>query len=188
MRMVAFLDANVLYPATMRSVFMSLAEADVFKALWSDKVHEEWMAALQRERPDLDPQRIARTRALMEAYIDDATVTGYEPLIATLTLPDPDDRHVLAAAIHGGANVIVTSNLRDFPAAALAPFRITAIDPDSFVLQLIAADVDGVVGALASDRADLIKPPLDADAYLKALDHGGLAATAAALRSMAGRL
>ena len=78
--------------------------------------------------------------------------------------------------------------MRDFPDAALAPFKITAMDADSFVLQLIVADADMVVTALASDRADLVRPPLDADAYLKALAHGGLVATAAALRPMADRL
>lgn len=113
----AFLDANVLYPPTLRSVLLELAHADVYAPLWSEAVHQEWMEALKRERPDIPPERIARMRTLMEAPVGDGAVTGYEPLIASLTLPDPDDRHVLAAAIHGGANIVVTCNLVDFPAA-----------------------------------------------------------------------
>lgn len=184
----AFLDANVLYPATQRSVLLELAAQKVFRLLWSEEVHQEWMRNLAARNPQIPPARIARMRALMEAHVRDGMVTGYEPRMAGLVLPDPDDRHVLAAAVHGGAGVIVTSNLRDFPAAALAPFKITAMDADSFVLQLIVADADKVVTALASDRADLVNPPLDADAYLKALERGGLVSTAAALRPMADRL
>lgn len=184
----AFLDANVLYPATQRSVLLELAARKVFRLLWSEEVHQEWMRNLAARNPQIPLARIARMRGLMEAHVRDGMVAGYEPHMPKLVLPDPDDRHVLAAAIHGGAGVIVTSNLKDFPAAALAPFKITAIDADSFVLKLLATDADGVVTALASDRADLVKPPLDADAYLKALAHGGLVATAAALRPMADRL
>ena len=184
----AFLDANVLYPATQRSVLLELAARKVFRLLWSEEVHQEWMRNLAARNPQIPPGRIVRMRALMEAHIRDGMVTGYEPRIVAIVLPDPDDRHVLAAAVHGGASVIVTSNLRDFPATALAPFKITAMDADSFVLQLLAADADGVVTALASDRADLVKPSLDAEAYLNALERGGLVATAAALRPMSDRL
>lgn len=173
---------------TTRSVLVELAARKVFRLLWSEEVHQEWMRNLAARNPQIPLARIARMRALMEAHVKDGMVTGHEPLISMLTLPNPDDWHVLAAAIHGGACVIVTSNLRDFPAAALAPFKITALDADSFVLQLITADVDKVVTALAFDRADLVKPPLDANAYLNALEHGGLVATAEALRPMANRL
>lgn len=92
-----------------------------YAARWSDDVHREWMRALAESRPSLPQAAIQRMHALMEAHIGDASVRGYGPLIASLTLPDPDDRHVLAAAILGKANVIATSNLKDFPAEALAP-------------------------------------------------------------------
>ena len=97
---VAFLDASVLYPSTIRSVLMFLAAFDAFRAQWSGDIHREWTAALARNRPDLDPKRIARTQALMEAHLQDAMVTGYQRRIAGLVLPDPNDRHVLAAALH----------------------------------------------------------------------------------------
>ena len=87
-------------------------------------------------------------------------------LIDGLILPDTDDRHVLAAAIHGGACVIVTSNLKDFPAGTLALYNITAEHADAFVLRLLADDPDRVLSALADDRADLVNPPLSVDQYL----------------------
>ena len=123
----------MLYPATLRSVLLELARGKAFRVLWLEQVHREWMQALQRQHPHIPASRIARVRALMEAYVEDATVSGYEPLIGGLTLPDPDGRHVLAAAIHGGANVIVTSNERDFPAAALSPYKLAVISPDKFI-------------------------------------------------------
>lgn len=134
------------------------------------------------------PAPIARIRRLIEAYVGDVTVTNYEHLTPTLSLPDPDDRHVLAASFQGGASVIVTSNLADFPAAALATHGITAQTPDVFVLGLLAAFVETVTAALAADRADLVNPPLGAEQYLDTLTRGGLAMTAAALRAHADKL
>lgn len=181
----AFLDANVLYPATLRSVLLELARSKAFRVLWSEQVHQEWMEALQRRHPHIPASRIARVRALMESYVEDATVSGYEPLIGGLTLPDPDDRHVLAAAIHGGANVIVTSNQRDFPAAVLAPYNIAAISPDAFILRLLEADPNLVFAGFEADRADLVNPPLTREQYFAALEHCGLVETAATLRILA---
>ena len=103
-------------------------------------------------------------------------------------LPDPDDRHVLAAAIHGGASMIVTSNLKEFPAAVLATHNITAQHPDAFVLRLLNDDPDPVLSALADDRADLINPPLSVNQYLTILERGGLVKTGVALRQFTDRL
>ncbi|MGH3170523.1 MAG: PIN domain-containing protein [Trebonia sp.] len=77
-------------------------------------------------RPDLSPERLTVTRERMNTALPGALVSGYEPLVEALKLPDPDDRHVLAAAIAAGAVVIVTSNLDDFPAEALRPFGVEA--------------------------------------------------------------
>ena len=188
MSVAAFLDASVLYPATIRSVLMYLAAADTFRALWSDAVHEEWMAALARDRPDIPARTIARIRALMEAHVAHAAVSGYEPLIPALTLPDPDDRHVLAAAIHGGAEVIVTANLRDFPVTALDPYKIVAQEPDAFILGLLEVDPESALGAFAADRARLRHPATSAREYLAGIERAGLMATAGALRALEDRL
>ncbi len=185
MTVAAFLDANVLYPATLRSVLLELARSKAYRALWSDEVHLEWMEALKRQNPRIPVSKIARMRALMEAYVEDAMVSGYEPLIAGLTLPDPDDRHVLAAAIHGKADVIVTANERDFPAAVLTMYKIAVIAPDRFILRLLEAEPKLVIEALEADRADLKNPPLTREEYFAALERSGLTETAAILRILA---
>jgi len=96
----AFLDASALYPSLLRNILMRLAMRDLFRAFWSQRVQDEWTRAVLRDRPHLPTASIERTRRLMDENIDDASVSGYEPLIETITLPDADDRHVLAAATH----------------------------------------------------------------------------------------
>jgi hypothetical protein len=89
-----------------------------------------------KNHPKLTRERLARTRCLMDAAVRDCLVTGYADLVDSLTLPDPDNRHVLAAAIRGGAEVIVTFNLGDFPANALTNFGIEARHPYQFIARL----------------------------------------------------
>jgi predicted nucleic acid-binding protein len=185
---IAFLDASVLYPATLRNLLMHLAVAGVFRPLWTNKVQDEWTAALLRDRPDLDAARLAHRRTLMDAYIYDARVIGYEPLIDGLVLPDPDDRHVLAGAIHGGATVIVTTNLRDFPAATLGAHGIEAQHPDAFVRALIEDHAEEVTAAVAEHRAALVNPPKRPDEYLAMLERHHMTETVAALRSFMNKL
>lgn len=158
--------------------------AGAYRPLWSARVHDEWTAALARDRPDLSPDRIARTRALMLAHLEAGMVTGYEALIDTLTLPDANDRHVLAAAIHGGAAIIVTANIKDFPATALLPHDIVALPPDDFICTLIGDDPQTVIDALTADRASLKHPPMTAETYLAALARAGLVETAGILRAL----
>lgn len=130
----ALFDANVLYPSELRNFLMHLALTGLFRAKWTAEIHEEWIAALLEKRPDLSREKLERTKELMDKHAIDALVTGYEDLIPSLQLPDPNDRHVLAAAIRARADVIVTVNLRDFPSKALDPLAIEAQHPDEFVL------------------------------------------------------
>ena len=129
----ALLDANVLYPAPLRDLLLQLAVADLFRAKWSADIHREWMGALLRNEPQRDRGVLERTRGLMDRATRDCLVSGYESLIPSLPLPDPDDRHVLAAAIVGRCDVIVTQNLKHFPIAALAPYGIGVQHPDEFL-------------------------------------------------------
>jgi predicted nucleic acid-binding protein len=181
-RVVAFLDASVLYPALLRNFLMHLALRDLFQPRWSHHVHEEWIAALLRNRPDLTHAQLARTRRLMDEHVDDALVSGYEHLTGQLTLPDRKDRHVLAAAIHSGANVIVTINLRDFPADVLASYGIEAQHPDTFVSELLDEYQDDAVAALREMQADLKNPPVSMPELLASLARQGLAQTVTELR------
>lgn len=148
----ALYDACVLYPAPLRDLLMWLGLSDLFRPRWSDEIHDEWIRNVLADRPDLTREQLERTRGLMNSNVRDCLVTGYEPLIAGLTLPDPDDRHVLAAAIRASADVIVTFNLKDFPPAALAPFGIEAQHPDEFVIHLIDLNA-GLVLNFVTGRA-----------------------------------
>ncbi|HET7370483.1 MAG TPA: PIN domain-containing protein, partial [Gammaproteobacteria bacterium] len=131
-RFTVVYDACVLYPAPLRDLLMHLAVTNLFKAHWTDRIHDEWTQALLRNGVST-PEKLERVRDLMDAHAADARVTGYEHLIESLDLPDPDDRHVLAAAIRCNADAIVTFNLKDFPADALEPYAIDLIHPDDFV-------------------------------------------------------
>ena len=112
---------------------MQLATAELFRAKWTAAIHDEWMRNLLFDRPDLTRERLERTRSLMDENAPDCLVEGYEHLIPQVTLPDADDRHVVAAAIHARADAIVTFNLKDFPAAELVRFNLEAIHPDDFI-------------------------------------------------------
>jgi hypothetical protein len=181
---IAFFDANVLYPAELRSLLMYLALIGVFRARWSDDVHEEWITNLLMNRPDLTRHQLERTRQLMDRAAIDALVTGYESLIPGLTLPDEDDRHVLAAAIRAGASVIVTMNLKDFPPEALQEFDIEPQHPDEFILHLIDLAPEEVRQAAESHRLSLKNPPKTTEEYLAMLEAQGLPLTVAGLKGL----
>ena len=127
-------DACVLYPAPLRDFLMRLALTGLFRARWTDQIRDEWTRSLLRNRPELE-DTLPRTVELMNHAMPDSLVTGHERLIGGLSLPDPDDRHVLAAAIVSGAQLIITFNTRDFPEDELAPYGIEAVHPDTFSVQ-----------------------------------------------------
>lgn len=110
----------------------------------------------------------------MDGAIPDALVTGHEALVAGLSLPDPEDRHVLTAAIRCQAGVIVTFNLKDFPQASLQPFGIEAQHPDEFIANLFDLDRSAVLEAARRQRANLKRPAMDAKHYLQVLRRQGL--------------
>ena len=183
----ALLDACVLYPAPLRDLLVRLARTGLFRARWSDQIHEEWIRGVLRTRPDL-ADRLSRTRSLMDQAVEDALVTGHEPLIPGLALPDPDDRHVLAAAIVGRADVIVTFNLKDFPAEPLAPYRIEAQHPDMFIRHVLDLDEAVALQAVKAHRGSLRQPAMSIEAYLDTLTRQGLPQTVAFLRPWEGFL
>lgn len=183
--LTALFDACVLYPAPLRDLLMWLALTGLFRARWSDTIHEEWISNLLAGRPDLTRERLERTRELMNRAVPDCLVTGYEDLVAGLALPDPGDRHVLAAAIRGGADVIVTFNLADFPAEPLAPHRIEAQHPDDFIAHLLDLAPGPVCAAVKKHRQSLKNPPKTAEEYLATLARLSLPQTVARLRSFA---
>jgi hypothetical protein len=122
----ALYDACVLYPAPLRDLLMHLALTNLYRAKWTNSIHEEWMRNVLANRSDLARKTLERTRDLMNSNVRDCLVEGYEKLIPALTLPDPDDRHILAAAIRSSSSVIVTYNLKDFPTKTIKEYGIVA--------------------------------------------------------------
>jgi hypothetical protein len=167
-------DSCVLYPAPLRDLLMHVAVTDLFRVKWTEEIHVEWNRGVLRDRPDLTEEQLHRTRDLMNSHVRDCLVRGYESLIPGLTLPDPDDRHVLAAAIRTGAHLIVTFNLKDFPADALTPYGIEAQHPDEFLRFQLGLAANIVCAAAKRHRASLRNPPKDVDAYLATLEAQGL--------------
>ncbi len=161
---------------------MHLAPTGLFRAKWSAEIHEEWISALLRNRPDLTRTKLERTRMLMDLHATDALVTDYQHLIPGLQLPDPNDRHVLAAAIRASADVIVTINLRDFPPEVMSTFGIEAQHPDEFILHLLDLAPGVVVGAAQDHRLSLKNPAKTIEEYLNTLEAQGLTQTVSVLR------
>lgn len=179
-------DACVLYPAPLRDLLVRIANAGIVRARWTDRILDECFRSIVKQRPDLAPASLDRTRHLMNDAVPDCLVVEYEPLIEGLTLPDPDDRHVLAAAIRANAQAIVTFNLADFPAEVLGRYNIEAKHPDDFVLDSIDLAQAAVVRCITDQAAQLRNPPQSVPQVLDTLRAQGLAQSVARLRELVG--
>jgi predicted nucleic acid-binding protein len=158
-RYTALLDACVLVPITLADTLLRVAERELYRPLWSERILAEAAYAVREVHADLPVEVVAKRFAAMRAAFEDAAVEGWEALGASLSLPDPDDRHVVAAALCGHADAIVTANLRDFPDEALAPLGMAAVDPDDFLLDqldLAAPTRAGHVRVRARPAADRV--------------------------------
>lgn len=162
---VVLLDACVLYPAPLRDLLMWSATTGVISARWSAEILGEWVENLLANRPDLKRERLERTCAEMNRAVPDAMVTGYESLVSTLSLPDPNDRHVLAAAITGGVEVVLTLNLKDFPGDRL-PEGLSAESPDEFLCRMFDQNPAALLQTMTAHRASLTRPPKKAEEYV----------------------
>lgn len=183
MAAIAVYDANVLYPNTLRDLLIRLARAGLVKARWSEQILDETFAALRRHRPDVSEEKAKRLRELMNDAVRDCLVSGYEGLAASVSLPDEDDRHVLAAAMTASAQVIVTWNIRDFPAEVLAPHGIRAQTPDDFIADLIAVNRPVVWSCVQQIADSRVLRPQAAQDVLAQLERDGLIRSVAELLS-----
>lgn len=166
----------MLYSAAIRDILLEIAvtRPGLYSAHWTTEIEIEWKTALARNRPDIPVERLNRLLLLMRHAVPTYQVVGHEPLIRDLVLPDPDDRHVLAAAIHAEADVIVTGNLRDFPQEILAPHDIVAMAPNTFLTTLVQHDAYAVASAAfqVHHRINLRRPVEMADWCERLARHG----------------
>lgn len=170
-----------MVPIALSDTLLRLADREMYRPVWSERIVDEARRAIRRVHPTMDPARIdARFRA-MNAAFDDACVTGWEPLVDGLVLPDPDDRHVVAAALRAHAGVIVTANTKDFPSEFLEPLGLHALSPDAFLLDHLELDPESTLELVVQQAADHRRPPISLGQILTALDKAGVPQFAAAV-------
>jgi predicted nucleic acid-binding protein len=165
-----FLDTCVLLRPYLCDTLLSVAEAGVYRPLWSPMVMTELERNLARR--GLNQKQIAHRLDQMNGAFPDALVVGYEALISKMT-NDPKDRHVLAAAVRGGAEVLVTENIRDFPATAVRLYNIKVVSQDAFLLDALDLQPAGVLAALRRQASRYHREPRTIESLLAIL--GGAA-------------
>lgn len=158
MPLLALLDANVLWSAALRDTLLLAAEEDLFRPVWSRQILEEMSRSIKARRPDLDPARIDRTVDQILTHFPECLAQGYQHLIPEMR-NDEGDRHVLAAAVRSGSEVIVTWNKAHFPPEACGPYYIEVQDPDEFLCDLWSVHPDAVAHVLRLQAKHLVNPP-----------------------------
>lgn len=144
---------TVPFPAPRRVDAFSYDRS--IRAKWTNAIHDEWITSLLENRPDLTLTQLTRTRQLMDSHVLEAIVEGYEKRIDKLALPDPDDRHVLAAAIESRSSLIITWNTTDFPDTQIEKYGVTAVTPDEFILDQIELSPELVSQAVRRHKESL---------------------------------
>jgi predicted nucleic acid-binding protein len=179
---VILLDANVMYPFRTRDVLFTFAQQGLFRARFTERIIDEWTGSLIRNKPTLE-ESVRTQAAVVRDVFQECFVTGYEPLIEGLQLPDPDDRHVLAAAIKCSAQIIVTENLRDFPPEVLEEHDIEVLGADDVLANTFDLfPMDGA-RALRTVRQRYNNPPFSPSEFLLDLTKSGMPKLAAMARS-----
>ena len=161
---------------------MHLAMTGCFKACWTNQIHDEWIEALLKKEPHREREKLNKVKELMNSHVYDAVIEGYESLIAGIKLPDPNDRHVLAAAIKGKCDVIVTKNLKDFPDKIIGQWGLEAQHPDEFIWHLLDLHPEIVVNCAKKQRSKLKNPEMEVTKFLDCLEAQGLVKTVSELR------
>lgn len=170
----ALLDANVLHPAFVRAAMLWFADERLFRPAWSPTILAEWRRSVRRRHPDLTDERVDAWQAIMTEQFPDAEITGYEPIVDGLNLPDADDRHVLAAAIVGKCQGIITTNLKHFPPDAVAPFCFEIVHPDDFIVNIIDLDPVRALTACRRHRESMASTKPTPDQFLERFAVAGL--------------
>ena len=181
-RFTVVIDACVFHGQTLRNLFMRVSLTGLFKAHWTDRIHEEWINSVLKRRPDIQKDKLLAVRDLMDHHVKDAIVTNYELIELKLELPDAKDTHVLAAAIKCKADAIVTFNLKDFPSRILEQYEIEALHPDDFLAYQIDLSPTTICSSIREMRHSLNNPPFTAKEFLALLARNELPLTVNALK------
>jgi predicted nucleic acid-binding protein len=185
-RYTAVLDACVLYSSAIVDSLMSIAVTGIYAAKWTEKIEEEWINSLEKNRPDLVGKLTTRRDAMREAVPDwEIQKDAWNSIINSIKLPDENDRHVLAAAIVGHADCIVTKNQKDFPSDILDRYGIDVLDPDEFIINQWDLESVIVMTAFKNMRARRKKPTESVEDFARALEKNGLPLTAQKIREAA---
>jgi hypothetical protein len=167
----AVLDACVLVPIALADTLLRVAEKGLYRPLWSDRILGEAQAAIEEIHPGT---AAAKRFASMREAFDDAMVTGWEEQQHKIWLPDEDDRHVVAAAVRGGAQAVVTANVKDFPATALEPLGLEAVHPDDFLLDQLDLSPPTLLQVIREQAAHSRRPALAPRDLATLLDRAGV--------------
>ena len=181
-RFKAVLDTNVIFPIVIRDLLFWFAHFDLYTPKWSNNIFDEWKAVMIRKGVE---ESVAEKRVQKaNGAFPDALVQNYQGLIEQLTLPDVDDRHVLAAAIKTNANVIVTNNLKDFPVEYLESFGLKAISADDFLTDIIDLNHETAIKAFRELVLHKKNPEMDEYQVLESFRKNGLIDTANYLHAL----
>ena len=182
-RYTALLDACVLFPVAVCDSLMSVAAAGLYAPKWTQRIEDEWTRSLEQKTGRPPGSYVVRRDAMRDVAPDwEVPEHAWSRIAPCFQLPDPDDVHVLAAAIAGHADCIVTANLKDFPENALAPFGIQVIHHDEFLIAQMDLDSLSVLAAFKEQRARLRNPAYTPSAFADALERNALVLTAQRLR------
>lgn len=172
---IVLCDANVLYGQWLRDLVMWLGISGLMRPRWTERIEAEWLENLLRKRPDLPAERLRRIPELMNRALPQARVTPTEP-VATFALPDPDDVHVLQAAVGSGAAYLLTFNLSDFPPEVCRVAGVEVVHPDAFLLELLREHPEAMRQALLEMQGQKTRPPVSWGEMAQALGRAGLPA------------
>lgn len=185
-RYTALVDACALYPVFIADTLLTMHRTNLCTVKWTRRIEDEWMNALLRDRPELEPRLPKRRDAMRDAVLDwEIAPEAYEKLMPGLQLPDANDVHVMAAAIAGHADCIITTNLKDFPEEVLMPHGIEVIHPDDFFVFQLDLDPIAALAAFKKMRARLRKPAFTPEEFAAVFERNQLAATAQRIREAA---
>lgn len=188
-RPTAVLDACVLYPIAATDALISLGSSGLFSAKWTIRVESEWMGAIEKRRPDLVGRLSIRRDAMRDAIVDwEVSAQAVAAVSLNVQLPDPDDGHVIAAAMAARADFIVSFNVADFPKRVLDTYGLEVMHPDEFIVGLGELDHPLWIDTFRSMRQRLHRPVLSTQEFVEAFARAGLPNTADALRSVADSL